>query len=84
LLRDRIETFQSIVNSRMIYITLITFTSWLLTLTVGQNLVLIGGNLRVDNAIVWEKMVKLAVSKYFFMIVSLIAYFPNLKPVLFE
>jgi hypothetical protein len=65
LLRDRIETFQSIVNSRMIYITLITFTSWLLTLTVGQNLVLIGGNLRVDNAIVWEKMVKLAVSKYF-------------------
>lgn len=49
----------------MIYITLITFTSWLLTLTVGQNLVLIGGNLRVDNAIVWEKMVKLAVSKYF-------------------
>lgn len=65
MLRDRIETFQSIVNSRMIYITLITFTSWLLTLTVGQNLVLIGGNLRVDNAIVWEKMVKLAVSKYF-------------------
>ncbi|XP_046649989.1 cyanophycinase-like [Daphnia pulicaria] len=44
----------------MIYITLITFTSWLLTLTLGQNLVLIGGNLRVDNAIVWEKMVKLA------------------------
>lgn len=65
MLRDRIETFQSIVNSRMIYITLITFTSWLLTLTLGQNLVLIGGNLRVDNAIVWEKMVKLAVSKYF-------------------
>lgn len=49
----------------MIYIAAITFTAWLLTLTVGQNLVLIGGNLRDDNTPVWEKMAKLAVSKFY-------------------
>jgi hypothetical protein len=35
--------------------------SWF-TLTVGQNLVLIGGNLRNDNTQIWNKMVDLAVS----------------------
>lgn len=35
-----------------------------LSLTVGQNLVLIGGNLRDDNTQVWNKMVELAVSLF--------------------
>lgn len=53
----------------MIYITATIFTAWLLTLTVGQNLVLIGGNLREDNTPVWDKMVKLAVSKCYISLV---------------
>ncbi|KAI9564893.1 hypothetical protein GHT06_008634 [Daphnia sinensis] len=40
-------------------LTLVTFLSF----TVGQNLVLIGGNLRDDNTKVWNKMVQLAGGK---------------------
>lgn len=36
--------------------------STLVTLTVGQNLVLIGGNLRDNNTAVWNKIIELAVS----------------------
>ncbi len=36
--------------------------STLVTLAVGQNLVLIGGNLRDNNTVVWNKIIELAVS----------------------
>jgi len=42
-------------------ISSIIISTWF-TLTVGQNLILIGGNLRSDNAQIWNKMVDLAVS----------------------
>lgn len=39
--------------------------STLVAIAVGQSLILIGGNLRDDNAPVWNKMVELAVSRQY-------------------
>lgn len=47
--------------------------STLLALTLGQTLVLIGGNLRDDNAPVWNKMVELAVSSF----INIISYYDS-------
>ena len=44
----------------------IVLSTFLITLTAGQNLVLIGGNLRDDNDVVWNTIIGLAVSLHLF------------------